>query len=186
MKTEKQQKHLLRLAQMKMGKPSPLKGRPRPKFSNEWKERISRSRQGFKVSQETKDKISEGHKGKKKSLEWRKQMSLRIRGEGNPMWKGGLSLLHYQIRDCFEYRQWRSDVFTRDNHTCQICGVRGETLNADHIRPLFLIIKEHYIRSLEDATNCSELWNIDNGRTLCVTCHRKTDTFGVKVLKLYA
>lgn len=28
-------------------------------------------------------------------------------------------------------------------------------------------------KTLEDAENCEELWNINNGRTLCKSCHIK-------------
>jgi len=34
------------------------------------------------------------------------------------------------------------------------------------------------ILSKEEALSCDELWNINNGRTLCIGCHKKTDTYG--------
>ncbi len=79
-----------------------------------------------------------------------------------------------QIRTCFKYRQWRSDVFTRDNFTCKKCNKRGGDIEAHHVKPVCFIIKENNLKSLEDAESCEELWNINNGQTLCVECHRKT------------
>jgi len=37
------------------------------------------------------------------------------KGDAHYNWKGGISSLVAKIRTCFEYRQWRSDVFTRDD-----------------------------------------------------------------------
>ena len=31
---------------------------------------------------------------------------------------------------------------------------------------------------LEQALNYEELWNINNGETLCENCHKETDTYG--------
>lgn len=35
-------------------------------------------------------------------------------------------------------------------------------------------IYRHKIKSFEEANNCEELWNINNGKTLCRKCHDKT------------
>ena len=43
------------------------------------------------------------------------------RGSKNNKWKGGITPLVQQIRHCFKYRQWRSDVFTRDSYVCVLC-----------------------------------------------------------------
>lgn len=66
---------------------------------------------------------------------------------------------------------WRKAVFERDNYTCQICKVRGKQIQADHIKPF------KYFPELR--------WILSNGRTLCVPCHRKTDTYGRRGQKLY-
>ena len=97
------------------------------------------------------------------------------RGKNNPNWKNGITPLTRQIRACFEYRQWRSDVFTRDDFTCQDCGVRGGNLEADHYTKQFSVIfHENKIKDLQQALDCAEFWNINNGRTLCEKCHNKT------------
>ncbi len=102
------------------------------------------------------------------------------RGEKRWNWKGGITPLTQQIRASFKSRQWKSDVFTKDNFVCVLCGAKGE-LNADHYPKSFAqIFHENEITSLEQALNCEEFWNINNGRTLCVECHRKTKTYGSK------
>jgi len=101
-----------------------------------------------------------------------------VHGEDAGHWKGGITPLTHQIRNSFRYLQWRSDVFTRDDFTCQLCGVRGVYLEADHyLKQFAILLKEYDIKSLEEALACEELWNINNGRTLCKTCHKETDTY---------
>ena len=101
-------------------------------------------------------------------------------GKNHPCFKE-IKVHHFQktIRELFKYRLWRSDIFTRDNFTCVLCGIKGGYLNADHFPKRFIdILKEYKIDTLEKAIECEELWNINNGRTLCRQCHEKTDTWG--------
>jgi 5-methylcytosine-specific restriction endonuclease McrA len=111
--------------------------------------------------------------GKKMPKEWRDKIS----GEKHYRWNGGTSSINLRIRKSYEYREWRSDVFSRDDFTCQECFIRGGNLEAHHIKPFSIIINENKIESIEDAIGCSELWNINNGLTLCKECHKKTDTY---------
>ena len=30
---------------------------------------------------------------------------------------------------------------------------------------------------MEKAKKCKELWDINNGETLCIACHKKTDSY---------
>jgi 5-methylcytosine-specific restriction endonuclease McrA len=92
--------------------------------------------------------------------------------ENNAMWLGGITLLSFQIRNLLKYRQWRSDVFTRDNFICQGCGKSHCYFEAHHIKMFSLIMKENNIKSIEEALLCEELWNINNGVTLCEDCHK--------------
>ena len=151
------------------------------KRTPEQREKMSKAHIGKKHLVETRIKMSNARIGIKLSQETKDKISKQQFGKNNPNWKGGITILNQLVRTCYKYRQWRSDVFTRDSYTCQFCGIRGGVeLNADHIKPLTIILKENNITTIEDALVCEELWNINNGRTLCVQCHRTTDTYGIQ------
>jgi len=141
-----------------------------------WGDKISKSLTGKHISMEAKKKMSEIRMGKKLSEVTKGRMSLARIGSKNPNWKnGGVTSLVEQIRRCYKYRQWRSDVFTRDDFTCVLCERRGGDIEADHYPKEFSdIFYENQITSLEEALTCEELWNINNGRTLCKGCHGGT------------
>jgi 5-methylcytosine-specific restriction endonuclease McrA len=86
------------------------------------------------------------------------------RGPLSPNWRGGVTPLHSRIRKQIESVNWRKAVFERDGFTCVFCGKRGGRLNADHIKPFAMFPELRF--------------DLDNGRTLCVDCHRKTETWG--------
>jgi 5-methylcytosine-specific restriction endonuclease McrA len=89
-------------------------------------------------------------------------------------WKTKLNQL---IRTSARYLNWRNEIHKRDNYTCQICGNRWWKLHVDHIKQFALILKENNINSVDDAMLCDELWDMNNLRTLCEECHRKTETY---------
>lgn len=162
------------------------------KHSQETKDKIRNSKLGSRASAETKNKmslarkgrklskgwcknISDGQRGrvagmagKKHTLETRRKIAEALKGEKSSFWKGGVTPLNAKIRVSMEYRDWRTKVFERDNYTCVWCGARGN-LNADHIKPFSLFPKLRF--------------KLDNGRTLCVPCHRKTATFARNIPK---
>ncbi len=70
-----------------------------------------------------------------------------------------------------EAEKWRKAVFERDNYTCQMCHVRGNYIEADHIKP-FAYFPE--IR-----------WELSNGRTLCRKCHDSTKMSAKKMQEIY-
>jgi len=127
--------------------------------------------------------LGKSHKGKKQSEETKRKISDAKKGK-NWNWKGGYTKrfndLKEIIRRCFEYRQWRSDVFHRDGFICQNCGNnKGGNLETHHIKSLYDIIRQYDIKNLENAIKCEELWDINNGLTLCNKCHLKV-TFSNK------
>lgn len=51
------------------------------------------------------------------------------------------------------------------DYKCVICG-KGGKLQSDHIKPFALYPELRF--------------DVNNGRTLCISCHIKTDTYGGK------
>lgn len=66
------------------------------------------------------------------------------------------------------YQGWRKLVLLRDGHKCVLCGSE-ENLEVDHILPC--------------KTHPHLICDVNNGRVLCKPCHKKTDTYGGKMLK---
>ena len=166
------------------------------KLSEEHIRKLSEAKKGKKLSETHKKNLSKNHKGmlgKKHTEETRKKISIKhkgvprldLRGENNYAWKGGITLVTQKIRNSLEYRLWRESVFERDNYTCIWCGARNGNgkrivLNADHIEMFSVILTKHGIDTVAKALICQDLWDITNGRTLCVPCHRTTYKYNLQ------
>lgn len=73
-------------------------------------------------------------------------------------------LRHRDKHGCAADVEWRRAIFARDDYTCRGCSMRGGRLQAHHIKPY---------------KACPEMRHVlSNGLTLCLDCHKKTDTFG--------
>lgn len=96
-------------------------------------------------SEETKEKISKAKMG---SIPWNKTNDV-----DQKLWKK-------RLKGTTAWREWRISIFKRDKYTCQECFVTGGYLEPHHIIP---------VRS--DREN---LFNTNNGITLCRPCHQKT------------
>jgi len=83
-------------------------------------------------------------------------------GSKHPNWVIDRSKLKFRPRP--ELTLWRIAIFERDNYTCQECKQHGGQLQAHHI--------------LGYNTFPSKRWDLTNGVTLCISCHKKTDNYG--------
>lgn len=98
--------------------------------------------------------------------------SCHQKGELNWNWKGGVGYLFNNLRGIKKYKEWRTACFIRDEYTCQNCGENCCELNVHHIKTVARIIKDNNLQDMQDVYSCTELWNIDNGITLCTECHK--------------
>ncbi len=136
----------------------------------------SKNRVGSKMSEESKKKMSDKKIGKPHfhSIETLEKIrkaltgkpNFNMRGSNHPNYTDGGKATSERAKEMqrVEYKNWRRFIFERDQFTCVLCLKHGNKLNADHILPWASFPKHRYDTS--------------NGRTLCVECHRKTDTFG--------
>jgi hypothetical protein len=108
-------------------------------------EKIRQANLGKKASPELRKKLSEAHIGK-------------MCGPDSPSWKGGISKYTQGLRSHPAYARWRQAVLAKADYTCQLCGVRGGKLQADHHPYPF---SKYPDRRLD----------VDNGRALCRACH---------------
>jgi len=107
---------------------------------------------------------------------------------GQLPWNKGNASLKDQIRHSLEYKQWRSDIFRRDNWTCVECEQVGGRLHAHHIKPF----SELYVEFLQEYNQFSQFEDVDTlvrlamnwkpfwiakGITLCKDCHSKTESY---------
>lgn len=179
----------IKLRKSKLGNKNPMFGKIPWNKGKLYMEGSNNPFYGKKHSYETLKRISLANKGRiswmkgkthtKESREKMRNSHLGKRGFECNNWKGGLTPLMLLIRHNVKSNEWRNKIFQRDNYTCVICKNRGGYLQADHYpRKFSQIIRDKIIISLSEAEKCLELWDINNGRTLCKSCHRN-QTFKV-------
>ena len=193
----------------KIGKPRALATEETKRKMSETHKRIGTGKwmKDRNLSKETKEKISKNsakywlgksnphaknlpQKFIKGQVPWNKNLKGFLSGEKHYNYQGGITPTNFRIRTSVEYKQWREAVFKWDNYTCVLCGSsESGTLNADHYPIPFsailnkLIIEQGLENLYEKALEYDLFWSLDNGRTLCEPCHKKTDTWGVKANK---
>jgi len=105
-------------------------------------------------------------------------------GKDSPHWQGGITELHFWIRSLNESKEWKFEIFKRDNYTCQKCNYNGHNIEAHHIKEFAKLLSEFLkeydqFSPIEDketlirlAMKWKPFWDIDNGKTLCKDCHK--------------
>ena len=108
------------------------------------------------------------------------KIGLRI-GENHPNWQGGITGLHYRLREAF-YVQQVPKVLYRDRYRCQLCGSKKDlhVHHIKHFRDIFhRILNEHKDLDLINdqdqlykiALQDKEFTNLNNLITYCKDCH---------------
>jgi 5-methylcytosine-specific restriction endonuclease McrA len=113
-------------------------------------------RDGFK---EKMCKINKYHANK---ISHRINLSASLQGVALSEWKGFLTRKNNRIRNNIEYKEWRENVFKRDNYTCQCCGRKNG--NGDNV-----YLNAHHKESFADNEDLR--LDVNNGITLCQECH---------------
>ena len=104
-------------------------------------------------------------------------------------WQGGITPLYKMIRELPEYGNWRSLCLIRDSNRCRECFTcpdKNIDLEVHHcIAPFSVLLKEflqeyNQFSPIEEkeiltrlATKWLPFWRLDNGKTLCESCHDK-------------
>lgn len=121
------------------------------------KKAYTEGRRRFTMTEGRREKLVASHIGKKGY--WAGKKRPEITGENHYKWAGGR-----KHGDRVRFRdEMQKKVFERDDYTCQLCGNRGGQLQVDHIQSWAEYVELRF--------------NIENCRTLCMSCHYKV-TFG--------
>lgn len=131
--------------------------------SEQHRENLRKSNLGKKPSIQCVEALKKAMTGKKLPEDRLVKMREYCKGEKCYLWKGGVTPINLKIRQSGEYKFWRRQVFERDRFTCQWCGAHKTKIHADHIRPFSLFPTLRF--------------EVSNGRTLCVPCHKKTESY---------
>ncbi len=98
--------------------------------------------------------------------------------------KSGIHItpINSAIRTSTKYKLWVKECLKRDSYTCVICGVQGVQFNVDHIIPFSDVMNKlrfelGHENVYEKAMTYDLLWDLGNARTLCVDCHKSTDSY---------
>lgn len=88
------------------------------------------------------------------------------KGKLSYFWQGGKTKESKLRKTNAQYKEWRNEVFKRDNYICQNCGRHTRDLEAHHIKA--------------QSKYPELIYDVDNGLTLCHECHKLTDNYGYK------
>jgi serine/threonine-protein kinase RIO1 len=88
--------------------------------------------------------------------------------------------LKLKIRNTTQYLNWRIAILNGDKFRCQICRTsvkddRSLRLEIHHAKTFNDICKENNICTVEQALACKELWNLNNGISICYSCHKDVE-----------
>jgi len=100
------------------------------------------------------------------------------------------SLLKLKIRNTTEYLNWRIAILKRDNFKCRMCSAsikdnKSLRLEVHHAKSFNDICKENNITTIKQALTCKQIWNLDNGISLCYHCHKNIERLRAKIRNIF-
>lgn len=97
-------------------------------------------------------------------------------GSKNAMWKGGTTKFKARIRGLRKYREWKKEILKRDGYSLK--EAKRRKMQVHHLDKLEDILQRNNIKTITEARQCKELWNINNGVTL-----RKGDHYIITLIE---
>jgi hypothetical protein len=99
-------------------------------------------------------------------------------------------LLKLKIRNKTEYLKWRISVLERDNFRCRICSAsikdnKNLRLEVHHAKSFNDICNENNITTIKQALSCKEIWRLDNGISLCFSCHKDIERIRTRIRNIF-
>jgi hypothetical protein len=158
-------------AKMKAAIRPPISAAQRAKMSAAFKGRlISEAKRTATVTGQKRPRQSIAMKGR--VLHWRGNIrAAHLARQGGLHKLGDAKWLRRRIRKLPEYQIWKVAIIARDGGVCR-CGAPGAHIH--HVKPFSEILGTNSITTIEQAIECSELWDVSNGATLCRPCHKLT------------
>jgi hypothetical protein len=81
-------------------------------------------------------------------------------------------------------------VLKHDNFTCQLCSSSVKSneslrLEVHHAKTFNYICVENNVSTVEQALTCKELWNLNNGVSICYRCHKDIEKIRTKLRNMF-
>jgi hypothetical protein len=99
-------------------------------------------------------------------------------------------LLKLKIRNTTKYLDWRLLILKRNNFRCQLCSSsvkdnKNLRLEVHHAKTFNDICKENNVTTVEQALACKELWSLNNGVSICYSCHKDIERLRTKLRNIF-
>jgi hypothetical protein len=99
-------------------------------------------------------------------------------------------LLKLKIRNTTKYLNWRLSILKRDNFTCKMCHAsvkekKSLRLEVHHAKTFYDICEDNNVSTVEQALECKELWDLNNGLTVCYRCHKDIEKLRTKLRNMF-
>ena len=113
-----------------------------------------------------------------------------IKDSSNNLLAAPTPLLKLKIRNTTKYLNWRIAVFKRDGFKCQVCHTsvkdnKSLRLEVHHAKAFDDICNENNVSTVEQALECKELWNMNNGVSICYRCHKDIEKLRTKLRNVF-